>query len=78
LQFTYPEAFIKDAQAIGVALSPRENFSTSKHEISLLFRFSSFVGYFRPPGFGSGPETLRVTKSVSIIFGRRVRSLELI
>jgi hypothetical protein len=52
LQFTYPYASIKDAQATGEAFSlQKRTSSTSKHENSLLF--SIFVGHFCPPGSGS-------------------------
>ncbi len=38
LQFTFPMAFIKDAQATGETFIPQKRTSsTSKHEISLLF-----------------------------------------
>jgi hypothetical protein len=53
LQFTYPQASIKDAQATGEPFNPQKRtFSTSKHENSVLF--SIFVGHFCPPGSGSG------------------------
>jgi hypothetical protein len=40
LQFTYPQASIKDAQATGEAYSPQKRTSSnSKHEIALLFSF---------------------------------------
>jgi hypothetical protein len=40
LQFTYPQASIKDVQAIGKAFSPQKRTScTSKLEISYLFLF---------------------------------------
>jgi hypothetical protein len=40
LQFTYPHASIKDAQATGEAFSPQKRISsTSKHENSLLFLY---------------------------------------
>jgi hypothetical protein len=52
LQFTYPKASIKDAQATGEAFSPQKRTSsTSKHENSLLF--SIFVGHVCPPGSGT-------------------------
>jgi hypothetical protein len=45
LQFTYPRASIKDAQAKGQVFSPQKRTSsTSKHENSVLF--SIFVGHF--------------------------------
>jgi hypothetical protein len=53
LQFSYPLASIKDAQATGEAFSPQKRTSsTSKHKNSLLF--SVFVDHFCPPGSGSG------------------------
>ncbi len=40
LQFTYPDASVKDVQAAGEVFSPQKRASTtSKHEISLLFYF---------------------------------------
>jgi hypothetical protein len=46
LQFTFPYASIKDAQATGEAFSPQKRTSsTSKHENSVLF--SIFVGLFK-------------------------------
>jgi hypothetical protein len=48
MQFTYPQASLKDAQATGESFSPQKGTSsTSKHENSLLF--SIFVGHFYPP-----------------------------
>jgi hypothetical protein len=45
LQFTYPWASIKDAQATGEAFSPQKRTSsTSKNENSVLF--SIFLGHF--------------------------------
>jgi hypothetical protein len=46
LQFTYPQTFIKDAQATGEAFSPQKRTSsTAKDEIYKLF---SFFGHFCP------------------------------
>jgi hypothetical protein len=56
LQFTYPEASIKDFQDTEEAFSPQKRTSTtSKHDF--LF-FSTFVGHFCPPGSGSGSTDL--------------------
>jgi hypothetical protein len=45
VQLTYPEAFLKDAQATGKAFKPQKRTSsTSKHEYS--FRFYIFEGNF--------------------------------
>jgi len=53
LQFTNPQASIKDAQATGEAFSPQKRTSsTSKKENSLLV--SIFVCHFCSPGSGSG------------------------
>ncbi len=61
LQFTYPQASIKDVQATGEAFSPQKRpSSTSKHEISKLFSvlwviFSSWIQIRNSdPEFGSG------------------------
>ncbi len=44
LQFTYPEASIKDAQAAGEAFSPQKRtFSTSKHEIYFCYYCGSLL-----------------------------------
>jgi hypothetical protein len=44
---------VKDSQATGETLSPQKRTcSTSKHETSAFFFY--FLGYFCPPGSGSG------------------------
>jgi hypothetical protein len=53
LQFSYPQASIKDAQAAEEAFSPQKRTSsTTKHEYSLLC--SIHVARFCTPGSGAG------------------------
>ncbi len=73
MQFTYPEASIKDAQATGEAFgTQKRTASTSKHENSLLFSVLWVIFALLDPkpatqlnadSFGSGSTTLLVTKS---------------
>jgi hypothetical protein len=65
LQFSYPQASIKDVQAIGEAFSPQRRIQHFKHKIS--WPLSIFVGNFCPSGFGSGFTELTESGSETLL-----------
>ncbi len=81
LQFTYPQASIRAFQATGEAFSlQKRTFSTSKHEISLLFTIF-VVNFYQGCGSGSGIRIGSVFNRVcgsgsGSVFGIRIRIQE--